>query len=35
MKSPFLAKVTHMTAESCNAKVVAYAVSTSRVSEWI
>ena len=35
MKTPILAKVTHIAAEAINAEVVAYAVSTSRVSEWI
>lgn len=35
MKTPILAKVTHVAAEAINAEVVAYAVSTSRVSEWI
>ena len=35
MKTPILAKVTHVAAEANNAEVVAYAVSTSRVSEWI
>ena len=35
MKTPVLAKVTHVVAEANNSEVVAYAVSTSRVSEWI
>jgi hypothetical protein len=35
MKSRFLAKVTHIAVEANIAEAVVYAVSTSRVSEWI